>query len=82
MGKNKKNNEEKERILELTEKLKVPCCISPISGKPKSCGYVEIYLDGTYHNGRLCYVYKRVSNDESYTELMSKAEAINFANTH
>ena len=67
--------------MKLPEKLKAPCCLGS-NGKPKGCGYAELYLDGTYHNGRLCYVYKRISNDECYTKPMSKVETARFANIH
>lgn len=58
--------------LKLPKKLKAACCPG------RTCGNIELYLDGTLHNDELKYIYRRESNGDSYTQPMTESEMLNW----
>lgn len=58
--------------LELPKELTLPCCPG------KSCGMTSLYLDGTYKNNELVYVYKRSSNGEDYSPALNLVDMDNW----
>ena len=68
-----KREEEKEEAIKLPKELLAPCC----TRKPLH-GNIKIYLDKMEYQNKAQYCYKRKSNGDPYTRLMSKQELLNW----